>query len=534
MNHTLLIADDEELIRQGIIARLEYLNIKLDAIYEASNGHQAFEIMQKHEVDIVITDIRMDDMDGLSFIKQAKPLFPRVQFIILSGYNDFSYAEQAIRLGVKAYLLKPISNDALRDVMEEADLKLQEGQNLNQKISEGTHSIAEMKQYLLEKNINDLLRDEEAYKRKQVYDSVASGFDMKNEWIMLGVIHINRDSYEKNGFSYKDIDLILFTIRNIFLELESKCKKIIVNNLANRNQLYAVLCLENDDLIKKEVEQLFIRLKDITLGKMGLSLAVGISSPRKLLSTDSTKEAQEAVLQRIISGNSGIYFYDDIKLLSSNLLPTCELNKLYQYIERHDAVNIEHMINEILSEEKTKGHNITYIRIILVRINDMLLKTTNTTYTKNPDIVEKLALYLEALNSFYSLKDLRSHLLSLILGCINTDEDFDINSKNKIKLAIKYINDNYNTDIAINELAEKYNMSPNYFSAVFKRETGQTTVNYIKNIRLERACHYLIYSDKSVVEISKEVGYQDSQYFFKIFKKATGQTPLVYRRMHIT
>ena len=90
----------------------------------------------------------------------------------------------------------------------------------------------------------------------------------------------------------------------------------------------------------------------------------------------------------------------------------------------------------------------------------------------------------------------------------------------------------YNIDIAIHELAEKFSMSPNYFSSIFKRETGQTTVNYIKSIRIKKACEFLKYSDKSVADIAKEVGYQDSQYFFKVFKKATGQTPLTYRRTH--
>jgi YesN/AraC family two-component response regulator len=114
MNHTLLIADDEELIRQGIIARLEYLDIKLDAVYEASSGRQALEIMEEHEAEIVITDIRMGDMDGLSFIKQAKPLYPKTQFIILSGYNDFSYAEIAGIMGINPLTVKWKLHNAIK------------------------------------------------------------------------------------------------------------------------------------------------------------------------------------------------------------------------------------------------------------------------------------------------------------------------------------------------------------------------------------------------------------------------------------
>jgi len=196
MNRSLLIADDEALIRQGIIARLEYLNLKPNKVYEAENGRQALEIMKKHKVDIVITDIRMADMDGITFIKEARPNFPKVQFIILSGYAEFSYAEQAIRLNVGTYLLKPIANDALKEAIEGAIARLEEGESLSKKVIEATQSITEMKNNIFEKNVNDLLRDEDAYKRKEVYDEVDEKFPLKNRWLMLGIINVDGNSYE--------------------------------------------------------------------------------------------------------------------------------------------------------------------------------------------------------------------------------------------------------------------------------------------------------------------------------------------------
>jgi two-component system response regulator YesN len=528
MNRSLLIVDDEELIRQGIIARLEYLNIKPSAIYEAESGIKALEVMKVHEVDIVITDIRMSDMDGISFIQRALPLYPEVQFIILSGYAEFAYAEQAIRLGVKAYLLKPISNEALKEAIEGAVSRIEEREKLRRVVSEGTHSMAEMKNYLFEKNVNDLLHDEEVFKRKHVYDEVDTEFNLKNQWLMLGIINVDGSSYDQKNFKHKDIDLILFSIKNVFMELESKCKKIIVNNFADRNQLYTIISHERKGILRKEAELLFTRLQNIMWKSMGISITIGISTEKEILSTECTKEAQEALLERMIHGNSNIYFYNDIKILSRDQFPTAEFNMLNQYIERHDVANIEFMINIIFSEEQVKKYNITYIRVAWVRIINMLLRAANTT----PMQVEKLVLNLEYLDSFHTLMELKSYLYSLILECIQSKGDVDINSKNKIKLAIKYINDNYNIDIAIHELAEKFSMSPNYFSSIFKRETGQTTVNYIKSIRIKKACEFLKYSDKSVADIAKEVGYQDSQYFFKVFKKATGQTPLTYRRTH--
>ncbi|MEG0319309.1 MAG: AraC family transcriptional regulator, partial [Niameybacter sp.] len=156
--------------------------------------------------------------------------------------------------------------------------------------------------------------------------------------------------------------------------------------------------------------------------------------------------------------------------------------------------------------------------------------SATTSFEKEPRKAEQLVVDLDELTSLSSLKEMREYLWALVLDCLETESHVDTNAKNKIKLAIKYITEHYNKDIAINDLAEKFTMSPNYFSSIFKKETGQTAINFIKALRINKAKEYLAQSQKSVVDIAKEVGYEDSQYFFKVFKKATGQTPLQYRK----
>ena len=115
--YKVLIVDDEQLIRSGMIARFQYLNFKFERIREAASGVEALALLEKEPADIVITDIKMPDMDGMTLIREAKEKYPGTQFVILSGYAEFEYAETAIELGVKSYLLKPISNDELKRVM---------------------------------------------------------------------------------------------------------------------------------------------------------------------------------------------------------------------------------------------------------------------------------------------------------------------------------------------------------------------------------------------------------------------------------
>ncbi len=533
MNKSILIADDEELIRQGIKARLDYLMIKPSELYEAENGMQAMEILKNHQVDIVITDIRMPDMDGLSFIKEVRPLYPKLQFIIISGYAEFEYAEQAIQLGVKAYLLKPISNDALKKVIDEVLERLEEEETLERTVREGARSIAEKKNHLFEKTVNDLLRSADPEKEIRDADEIVyQEFPVENRWIMSAIVNIDAESYERKSFEHKDIELIKFSLKNVLMELHSECQRIAVNNLANMNQLYILISHFDKNQIRMEAEKLFTNLLNIMWKKMKISLTCGISSVTDTISEVCNKEAQKAFLQRMIHGKSNIYFYEDVKILSGTQFPVSELHMLRQYIERHDVGNIEFLIQDIFSEERLKKYNAAYIRIIWARIIHILLNAASSTYTSDLKNMEKLVLNFETLDTFSSVEELRSYLYLLILDSIQITADIDVNAKNKIRMGMKYIQDNYNRDIAVNELAERFAISPNYFSTIFKKETGLTTVNYIKELRLTKACEYLENTSKSIVDISKEVGYEDSQYFFRVFKKATGLTPLEYRRKH--
>ncbi len=532
MERSILIADDEQLIREGIKARLEYLELLPRELYEAENAEKAMDILKEHEVDIVITDIRMAEMNGIEFIKQVKPLYPDIQFIILSGYAEFEYAEQAIQLGVKAYLLKPISNDSLKKAVEEAVFKLEELESYRRTVSEGNRSIEEKKRLLFDRSVNNLLRADADLWDDEYSNAVYQEFPLKDKWIMLVILNIDVESYEQGSFAYKDIELVKFSIKNVFNELESQCDKIIVSNLANMNQLFALIAHSNQAKLRGEAEKLFTSLSNQMRRKLKISLTFGFSSTLRQITSKCQKEAQEALLQRLIHGKNNLYFYEDIKILTAEQFPSSELHMLHQYIERRDAGNIEFLINDIFSDENIKKYNAAYIRILWARIMNILLNVANPLFTSEAKNMEKLVLNFEIFDTFQTMDELRNFLYMLVLDCIQVSADIDVNARNKIKLGIKYIKDNYNRDIAINELAEKFAISPNYFSTIFKKETGQTTVNFIKELRIKKACECLVNSDKSIADISKEVGYEDSQYFFRVFKKATGLTPLEYRRTH--
>ena len=161
MRHNILIVDDEQLIRQGLRARIEYLGIDVDEMFEADNGLMALGIQDAHPIDLVITDICMPDMDGLELIQQMQKKNNQIQFIVLSGYAEFSYAETAIRLGVKAYLLKPVSNDDLKEAFDKVYKEMEQTASIRQEVQMKKRMDREQSAYQQEKALNGLFAEQD-------------------------------------------------------------------------------------------------------------------------------------------------------------------------------------------------------------------------------------------------------------------------------------------------------------------------------------------------------------------------------------
>ncbi len=532
----LMIVDDEELIRNGIAARINYLGYRFDKILQAGDGVEAIEMIDKMQenVDILITDIRMPDMDGLTLVRRARKINPGVQSIILSGYAEFDYAEQAIKEGVISYLLKPISNDALKDALDKAinnknaDILELEKNNRQEK------TLREKNALLLEKDINRLLKmeDENVPERIQLENSIyemTGGIIHDGDSIILLLIQIDSASYEKKQFIYGDTDLIRFSLCNIFNELVHRNSSLIVNNTDDPNQLFAVISVTDVRDIRQQAEQICVKLMSVLWEQMDLSVTIGVSTVNRVLCSETLRQAQNALLQRLSCGSGNLYFYDDIKELEIEKMPIAEMSLLEKYMERCDAGNIQAVLNEIFSEENAQRYSPSYLRVLWVRIINLFLKCDRGKLIDRTPLKKEQLLDFHVLDRFDSIMEAEDYLYHIILNCIGGEEHVDTDTRSKIELAANYIDQHYYEDIAINDLAEKYSMSPNYFSATFSKEKGVTTVNYIAKVRIDKACTLLRSTQKSVAEIAESVGYHDSQYFFKVFKRETGQTPLQYR-----
>ena len=534
MRHNILIVDDEQLIRQGLRARIEYLGIDVDEIFEAENGLMALRLQEEHPIDVVITDIRMPQMDGLELIQEMQKKNNQIKFVVLSGYAEFSYAETAIWLGVKAYLLKPVSNDDLKAAFDKAYKEMEQTASVRQEVQMKKRMDREKQVYQQEKALNALFSSQEAGAVTREQLCKLCGYDEKmwaggaESVLYLAILHINKESFEHQRFRPVDHELVRFMIRNIFEEIQAPCEKLLVNSLSDTRQMYGIFIGDDKKKLRMEVERIYLRMRSVLEKKMGIYLTIGVSRCRSQLEGKETSEARQALKQRIIYGKANIYFYEDIRILGEQEFPVSQLHLLEQYIEHNEIFKVKNLVQEIFSEELVKKYGSAYLRIMWIRILNLLLHHYERR-GRNAAEIEKMLQNYNLLDRIQSLQEIRQKIIEMVMECVSTESVADANARSKIQMAIGYIQEHFAENLTVNVLAEHYGMSPNYFSSMFKKEMSRSAVNYITELRINQARELLYHSELSVVDISKKVGYEDSQYFFRVFKKYLGMTPLQYR-----
>ena len=205
-----------------------------------------------------------------------------------------------------------------------------------------------------------------------------------------------------------------------------------------------------------------------------------------------------------------------------------QLHLLEQYIEHNEIFKVKNLVQEIFSEELVKKYGSAYLRIMWIRILNLLLHHYERR-GRNAAEIEKMLQNYNLLDRIQSLQEIRQKIIEMVMECVSTESVADANARSKIQMAIGYIQEHFAENLTVNVLVEHYGMSPNYFSSMFKKEMSRSAVNYITELRINQARELLYHSELSVVDISKKVGYEDSQYFFRVFKKYLGMTPLQYR-----
>lgn len=512
---TMLIVDDEKNIRLGLKTMIEREFPELYHIRMAIHGEDALTQYRNERADIVITDIRMPVMDGIELIKQLtqesepeqKPIF-----IILSGYDDFSYAKAAIEYQVKDYLLKPIRRDELFESLTKSENTLQAQAELAER-------VAVSDTYREQLRINRLKewfrQDDPAYDFANDLEAKI-GFEQFTRPFTVAVLNYKSesgDSMNKEEFKLL-VEKMMQPIKGVLdvSFLDSEGKLVLIGSPA------------------LQFEELFRQAG----GKELDGLRMGISAEGNEIEDlfHCYKQASEALQYSFIYSNCRLLHHEDIRAKRQYYpVPEEEIRKLGNMLGTDREREVQEQLKQIFHTEDIPNVDIGYLKLVGKMINEQVLDEVFRIYGEESIEVLKLYRKVGSMDNFRSFHDYYRSL-ELLLSSVN-DYVRGIRSAysehSEIKAAVNYMEDNYYRPLNMAVVSNYVGLNYSYFSEAFKVHTGENFVLFLKKIRIRKSKELLLEGNQKMQEIGSAVGFENSKQFSRVFKELEGISPQEYR-----
>lgn len=538
------LVEDEIIIRQSIKNSIDWEKEGYEFVGDASDGELALPVILKEKPDILITDIRMPFMDGLELSRMVKAELPDIKIVILSGYDDFEYAKQAIKIGVAEYLLKPVSSAVLLEHLSE----------IAEKVRNEREDLALKKVYYQEMQEN-----EELIKMKFLGELISGKLSLADAMEKGKRFHMNlsgpfyriilfkfiQEDRVKAGQS-EDLARAYAAVGNYVDGLKDAFR------FQRGVEGWAFLLTSVEEDMEAQTERFIEGLKEVIAPFEALTWFGGIGSEAARLRElrYSFREADKAFAGRFVQEPNQIISVEQLNYeqldneFDANIFG--EINQFDQIITRFlssgSREEVESFVGALFTEISEDHFRSLMIRQYII----MDIYATVLAFCKKlrkdtgvdgeaagqmESLRENEEILKRAVSTAESVDDIKAYIGTLLDHAIELRNTVSGRRYSDIiQTAKKRIEQDYmSEDISLNSVAAEVCMSPSYFSSVFSKEMGKTFIEYLTEVRMEKAKQYLACSSMKTSEISYEVGYKDPHYFSYIFKKTQGCTPKEYR-----
>ena len=531
------LVEDEMVIRRGIKNSIDSEKEGYIFCGEASDGELAYPMIIKEKPDILITDIRMPFMDGLELCKLVKKELPNIKILILSGYDEFDYAKEAIRLGVTEYLLKPISSgkllEALNGVSESIRREKEDKDLVRKYMEEMRENTEHEKQKFFEQMIAGNLSMADALETGKKYEMNLSAGMYNLLLFRFTLGEENRKSGELLGEAEYAIEKLTERLEYVF-------------EFQRGVEGWAFLLMaDNEEQMSERVKELSKDLEEIMKNYSTIAYFGGIGQPVARLREleESFREAERALAARFTMELNRIISVEDIRMAQNvdtlddiEITSFGEIEKTRTMLEKflnngaEDEIDefVDVYINELPEENLKSVLMRQYIIMDAYIVMMSFCEKIEGIEGEMQAQAEELKNSMKTIQTLEEIKNYIRMLLKKIIGVRDTISGrrySDIIEIAKDQIRKTYMSD----EISLNTIAAEVGMSPSYFSSIFSKEMGKTFVEYLTEIRMDRAKELLMCSSMKTSEIGYEVGYKDPHYFSYIFKKTQNCTPKEFR-----
>lgn len=523
--YKIMIVDDEADVRNGIVEQIDWKSLGFEVAAVAENGQDALDKAENCNLDVVLTDIKMPFMDGLTMCEQLSKTHPAVKFIILTGFDEFEYAQSAVRLNVTEYVLKPVNVEELtnilgriRGILDENAAHLRDIEALREKYQSALP-------VLRERVLNDLiwgtLPQVSAAEQLERYDIHI----MKNRYCMAVIFDVRRGK-EEPAISWELVPLsvkqtITGQLKGIcaYEVLMGSAEIILLTSWKEENPVEQLISIANK--ICTECHR--ILNIDVTAG-------IGRCRDGALSLHESYNEARNALEYRSVVAGNAIYIQDMERGNGQQALEDHE-KTLLSAIKFGTKEQIERQVRDMMAriDQRSEWEQ----KICLLSVFDTICGIASG-YDLHSDesVSDNLRSMMELPENWKADEQTSSRLSEVcVLLSEHISEYRQTASKGLADKAKEYINAHYSeSDLSVDRLCSYLHVSQSYFSTLFRAETGVSYIQYLTEIRMNQAIALLHETDAKTYLIANQVGYDDPNYFSHVFKKRFGVSPVKYRK----
>lgn len=533
--YSIILVDDEEEVRKSIIKKIQWQSAGFEVAGDAENGQDAMEKIELLEPDVVLTDIRMPYMDGLVLAEKIRQRYPSMKVVIFSGYDDFEYAQKAIKLNVTEYILKPVNVEELTSILKKIkanlDEEIEEKRNVNRLRENYKKSLPIIREQFFHDLIHKSLAEEVIDAKLKEYDIPLTG---ARKWI-VAAIDVEKGDTGKHAISlHKEKELIPISVMQIVTEKLKDHYRFALFQSSSEADMVVILALDGDNSTNGLIDVMGDICKE-SKRILEVSITIGIGNSASKLSgiRKAYRLAVDALGYKAVAGVGNTIYINDMEPAVGEKLEfgTMAEADLISAIKFGPQEKIEAAVKKITERLKLAKVHTRQQQVYMFGVLNSVLQMIQQYDLALGEILEDKLEYMEIFDKLQKKEDFGQWLLAIakkINKAINQERD--MTTRQVIQEAKQYIKDHYqDPDLSVEMICSHLHMSPAYFSTMFKKETGQAYIAYLTDVRLGKAVELLNKTDDKTYVIAAKVGYQEQNYFSYVFKKKFGMSPTKFR-----
>lgn len=528
-----MIIDDEYIILDGL-SSFSWEKYGCELVAAAQNGEEGLEKLEQFRPDLVFTDIQMPKMDGLTFAAKAKQIIENVHIVFLTGYDNFEYAQKAIRVGGADYLLKPMNFKKLDELVRKMCAEIQKEDEISKYYKNLQHTFEKELPYIRSKLVSDLLHGRIGDKYELEYQVNAVGLHIE-KYVCIAMTRENAHAKRENCWPEQ------FAFLNIGEEIFGEfCQEALCEYDDMNLQFGFILLFSGEDPDRYCIEQSAAaaeKIKKVAMELIRYKVCIGISN----VETETDKinemylEACHACSQSIYLGENTIIQYSDLDdvIRQNHEITEGQKHRLFMKIYSGQTAEAGKEIEKLFSLEKPDLVNCKYMAmdLLVACIKYPFLCRIKCAIQEKEYDFSFLQDGIKVIGNAACVEDIVQYLTKgFSLLAVQNHQDAEDRYQHVVNSIIAYLQEHYMENLTLESMADQFHMSKTYVSRLLKRYTNQSFLKILVDIRMEEARKLILEDRHKMYEIAEKVGYNDFSYFIQAFKKKYGVTPNEYRQ----